>query len=160
MVCFLLPGSNDFPTAACPMFPEDPAAAGWLPGSHGQLLSLPCLWAACWLFLFPRSGMGQGISSIQVPLRAEGEEASVKHFWASCRELLLGSPNSLHPTAAGFHGAGKDCASPQHAGAGSAQHKGWPVGLGNSPGAEIPLPPCVAEGFSQADLTNCQKWVL
>lgn len=82
----------------------------------------------------------------------------MKHFWASCRELLLGTPTSLHPTAAGFHTVGQDSASPQHAGAGSAQCKGWPVLLGDSPGAERPLPACVAEGFSQTDLTNCQKW--
>lgn len=68
-----------------------------------------------------------GAGCVQVPLWAEGEEASVKHFYASCRELLLGSLNSLHPTAAGFHGVEEDCASPQRAGAGSAQCKGWLV---------------------------------
>lgn len=76
-------------------------------------------------------GMG-GVRASHLPRYPFGQRVKrpLKHFWASCRELLLGSPNSPHPTAAGFHGLGEDCASSPHAGAGSTPCKGWLVGLG------------------------------
>lgn len=144
-----------------------------------QGLEAPCLMQAVlgsglpWSASFCLAAVTTPLLPVQCSLRTQQQLGDLQGAMDSSSPCLVcgqlpGSSSFLgvgwvrasHPSRYPFHGAGEDCASPQHAGAGSTQCKGWLLGLGDSPGAERPLRPYVAEGLSQADLTNCQKWSL